>query len=396
MGKNESPQAIGARKGAVLLAAAVAIAMLAALMATAPAWASSPSGASVTFWKYHPETVSARPAATVQANEKVGYEVSFISTSALSGGTAANDSVTISAPAGTVLPAGSTEYGFSNDTTNHGYSFGGARPVLTDGGATVTLSLANNPYIDVRAGDRVSVSIGLFGPSFVTNPPEPGQYTLDVRTSSDSTPATSAPYTIAPDTTIPPVLNLPADITTKATGPNGAVVTYDATATDGNTNVDVTCSKSSGDTFPVGTTTVNCSATDALGNQSTGSFQVSVFYDFGNGSGGGFAEPVRAMELNQMKAGQAVPVKFGLGGDLGLSIFASGYPTAKRIDCQTGMPSDPVEETVTASTSGLRYDAASGLYSYVWKTQKSWSGTCRELNLRLADGKDLQVYFYLK
>ncbi|CAA9443712.1 MAG: hypothetical protein AVDCRST_MAG02-24 [uncultured Rubrobacteraceae bacterium] len=81
---------------------------------------------------------------------------------------------------------------------------------------------------------------------------------------------------------------------------------------------------------------------------------------------------------------------------MGLSIFASGYPTAKRIDCQTGMPSDPVEETVTASTSGLQYDAASGLYSYVWKTQKSWSGTCQELNLRLADGRDLQVYFYLK
>jgi hypothetical protein len=60
------------------------------------------------------------------------------------------------------------------------------------------------------------------------------------------------------------------------------------------------------------------------------------------------------------------------------------------------MTIDPVEETVTASTSGLRYDAASGLYSYVWKTEKSWSGTCRELNLKLADGTNHPVKFQLK
>ncbi len=80
----------------------------------------------------------------------------------------------------------------------------------------------------------------------------------------------------------------------------------------------------------------------------------------------------------------------------GLDIFASGYPTAKRIACETGLPTDPVEETLTVSTSGLQYDAASGLYTYVWKTQKNWSGTCRELNLKLADGTNHPVKFQLK
>jgi hypothetical protein len=143
-------------------------------------------------------------------------------------------------------------------------------------------------------------------------------------------------------------------------------------------------------------TTVTCSATDAAGNTANGNFKVSVFYDFGQGSGGTFAEPVREWDPNQLKAGQAVPVKFGLGADLSLDIFTSGYPTAKRIDSDTGLPTDPVEETVTASTSGLQYDAASGLYTYVWKTQKNWSGTCREPNLKLGDGTDHPVYFQLK
>jgi hypothetical protein len=41
-------------------------------------------------------------------------------------------------------------------------------------------------------------------------------------------------------------------------------------------SVTVNCDKVSGDTFPLGTTTVNCSATDAAGNKAEGSFNVTV------------------------------------------------------------------------------------------------------------------------
>ena len=71
MGRNDSPQAIGARKGAVLLAAAVVIAMLATLMATTPAWASSPSGVSVKFYKYDPALGMAQQVATTQAKRRL-------------------------------------------------------------------------------------------------------------------------------------------------------------------------------------------------------------------------------------------------------------------------------------------------------------------------------------
>jgi HYR domain/WD40-like Beta Propeller Repeat len=174
------------------------------------------------------------------------------------------------------------------------------------------------------------------------------------------------------DTTGPNITNVPSDITTDATSSAGATVNFTKpTATDAvDGDRTVSCSPASGSLFPIGTTQVNCSAADVAGNQASGSFQVKVVYAFGSGSGGSFGEPVRSTELNQLAAGGGVPVKFGLGADYGLNIFAAGYPTSKKIDCNTGLPTDPVEETATVTKSGLTYDAASGLYTYVWKTDR--------------------------
>jgi VCBS repeat-containing protein len=170
------------------------------------------------------------------------------------------------------------------------------------------------------------------------------------------------------------------------------------TASDGESGVDDAASTLSGpvNTSTVGEKTLTFKAVDHVGHEVTKECNYNVNYDFGSGSGGSFAEPVRDTELNQLAAGAGVPVKFGLGADYGLNIFAIGYPTSKRIDCSTGLPTDPVEETVTISKSGLHYDAASGLYTYVWKTDKAWKGTCRELNLKLADGTDHPVKFRFK
>ena len=81
-----------------------------------------------------------------------------------------------------------------------------------------------------------------------------------------------------PDTT-PPVLSLPDDITVEATDPSGAVVTYAASAMDDvDGSITPTCTPASGSTFPVGTTTVQCSATDGAGNTASGAFKVTVSY----------------------------------------------------------------------------------------------------------------------
>jgi hypothetical protein len=76
--------------------------------------------------------------------------------------------------------------------------------------------------------------------------------------------------------TTPPTLTVPAGITTNATSPLGAAVTYIVSASDNGVDTPVTCTRTSGSTFPIGDTTVVCTATDAAGDTGTGSFTVHV------------------------------------------------------------------------------------------------------------------------
>jgi len=96
-----------------------------------------------------------------------------------------------------------------------------------------------------------------------------------------------------------------------------------------------------------------------------------------------------------MKAGSAVPLKFSLGGNRGLSIFAPGSPSSQPVSCDTGTPYDAVEQTVSAGGSSLRYDSSTDKYTYVWKTQRAWTG-CRILRLTFADGSVQEAVFELK
>ena len=92
-------------------------------------------------------------------------------------------------------------------------------------------------------------------------------------------------------------------------------------------------------------------------------------------------------------AGSAVPLKFSLGGDKGLNIFAAGYPKSQQISCDASEPVDGIEETITAGSSSLQYDPLTGQYIYVWKTDKAWAGTCRVLTVKLADGTAQDAMF---
>jgi len=102
----------------------------------------------------------------------------------------------------------------------------------------------------------------------------------------------------------------------------------------------------------------------------------------------GFFSPLGpAGTLNVAKAGSSVPVKFSLGGNRGLDVFAAGSPSTQVIAC-TGGASAPttVATTGSAGSSGLSYNALSDLYTYVMKTEKGWSNTCRRLTVTLTDG----------
>ena len=51
---------------------------------------------------------------------------------------------------------------------------------------------------------------------------------------------------------------------------------------------------------------------------------------------------------------------------------------------------------MSTNKSGLTYDATTGVYTYVWSTKKSWSGTCRNLRIDLVDGTSQTVAFAFK
>jgi hypothetical protein len=110
----------------------------------------------------------------------------------------------------------------------------------------------------------------------------------------------------------------------------------------------------------------------------------------------GFYQPVDNLPtINRTKGGNAVPVKFSLGAAEGLDIFATNYPVSVKINCTGTVVLDDVEQTVTAGASSFSYDATTGVYTYVWKTDKTWAGTCRQLQLRLKDGAMKYANFQL-
>lgn len=100
--------------------------------------------------------------------------------------------------------------------------------------------------------------------------------------------------------------------------------------------------------------------------------------------------------FNRVRAGSAVPIKFGFGADKGLDIF-SAAPSTVVANCDGSAPAGvPGESTAGPGRSALRYDAASGQYNYSWQTDARWANTCRQLVLRFNDGSTQRANFQFR
>jgi hypothetical protein len=161
-------------------------------------------------------------------------------------------------------------------------------------------------------------------------------------------------------------------------------------ASDNCSNSTVSTSLSSGSFFAVGTTPITVTATDIAGNSASCSFTVSVLYRFA-----GFFAPVNNLPtLNSVNAGRAIPIKFSLSGNKGLNVFLA-KPGSGPISCDSSTEVE-LTDTVAAGNSSLSYDPSADQYVYVWKTDQSWVGTCRQFVVQLRDGTVSRANFRFK
>lgn len=258
---------------------------------------------------------------------------------------------------------------------------------------TTTATVADNCAC---SGSDESAACADRHPITVTQSPAPGTpvglgtHTITLSANDGSSNNGGAGNTTTVTTTLTvadqtdPVISCPSNIEVflpPNTSDTSMMVNYPAaTASDNCSTPTVTYSHASGSVFPVGTTTVRATATDAAGNDTFCEFTVTVRYNFS-----GFFSPVNnPPTLNSVNAGRAIPVKFSLSGDKGLNIFAPGNPYTVSLNCNTNDPGVDVTETVNAGGSSLSFSG--GQYNYVWKTESSWAGTCRQLIITLNDG----------
>jgi hypothetical protein len=141
--------------------------------------------------------------------------------------------------------------------------------VTSVSGATVTYLASASDVVD----GSVPVSCNpVSGSTFAL-----GSTTVQCSATNSHLDTSTGSFTITVRDTTPPALFLPTNITTDATSASGATVTYLASASDlAGGSVPVNCTPVSGSTFVIGSTIVQCSATDAHLNTATGSFRVTV------------------------------------------------------------------------------------------------------------------------
>ncbi|CAM5253680.1 Hyalin OS=Streptomyces aurantiogriseus OX=66870 GN=GCM10010251_62140 PE=4 SV=1 [Streptomyces aurantiogriseus] len=141
-------------------------------------------------------------------------------------------------------------------------------PAVTVDDRTVEATGPDGAVVDYTAAARDNVDgdvrVSCEPPSGSTFPIGRTTVTCTATDKAGNTGRDTAVVTVV-DTTAPAVSV--DDRTAEATGPAGTVITYPATATDiVDGDVPVVCEPPSGSTFPIGRTTVTCTATDKAGN----------------------------------------------------------------------------------------------------------------------------------
>ncbi|MEW6207797.1 MAG: HYR domain-containing protein [Acidobacteriota bacterium] len=155
---------------------------------------------------------------------------------------------------------------FQVDVTGEGPSFTSCQSNITvnnDPGQcsasasfTVTATGTPTPTVECKIGATTITSPHTF----------PVGTTMVNCTATNTQGTANCSFTVTVNDTEPPVVSCPTSFTVSDGPGDTKIVTFTATATDNCPGVSAICTPPSGSAFPVGTTTVNCTAMDAAGN----------------------------------------------------------------------------------------------------------------------------------
>jgi len=91
-------------------------------------------------------------------------------------------------------------------------------------------------------------------------------------------------------------------------------------------------------------------------------------------------------------------LRFSVDGYRGLDVLTAGSPYSRQVDCTTLKTETPGQTTITPRpfpipTIGELRVNDRGVFTYPWRTDAAWAGTCRELVITERGGKQFRAYY---
>ena len=264
---------------------------------------------------------------------------------------------------------------------------------LSASGAVVNFTASANDLVDGPVPVTCSPVSGSLFPL--------GKTTVNCSATDSHGNSASESFTVTVVDTTPPILTLPSGMVRPALNASGAVVDFTASANDlVDGPVPVTCSPGSGLMFPIGTTAVNCSATDSHGNNARGNFIVSVQYVIGNCNGvpgHQILQPIDPYGSSVFKAGSTVPAKFRVCGTDGVSIGTPGVVSSFRLITIISNGTEMiVDEPVDSTTPDTDFRSGNGQWIFNINTKNLSADNTYFYRITLNDESFITFQFDLK
>ena len=223
---------------------------------------------------------------------------------------------------------------------------------------------------DGPGGSGIVGCIGTYPNGYPLPTGRPGTFTFTVDAFDGALNHGSASVTYRVVDVTPPQITItsPAD---GATYFVGDTITPAFSCHDDVDGSNVSCKASALDMTP-GTHVFRVDSVDSSKNASFATATYSVRYAFD-----GFYSPLAAEPaVASFRAGDTVPVKFSLGGDRGLDVIARA----------AWRPCGVTTDDSSIAFGNLSYSPGPARYTFMWQSDKSWAGSCREFLLTLRDG----------